>query len=273
MPKGELFKELGAPISTLAAGPNELHNFSDGRKVEVLNGRVAASSGFPQESIIEVKQPAKDETPKASTAYSSTGAKAKRASEFIDFKAIENTPKETFTLSNNPKNTNVANKLHDFLESNKATTLYILGGGNAACLIIAISFSRSRKLIPLDSESEPSFNREIPPFLQSTPQARPSLGDPRGDTTELREERLAMGEDPNSLGLSIRATPYQDFDSTELRGPLVSQAKESGVNAAYSSAGNVTTTSNKPTRKTRDNAPKVEQPVAKRSSSLKLESH
>ena len=54
MPKGELFKELGAPISTLAAGPKELHNFSDGRKVEVLNGRVAAFSGFPQESIIEV---------------------------------------------------------------------------------------------------------------------------------------------------------------------------------------------------------------------------
>lgn len=54
MPKGELFKELGAPISNLAAGPKELHNFSDGRKVEVLNGRVAAFSGFPQESIIEV---------------------------------------------------------------------------------------------------------------------------------------------------------------------------------------------------------------------------
>jgi len=58
MPKGELFKELGAPISNLAAGPRELHNFSDERKVEVLNGRVAAFSGFPQESIIEVKQPA-----------------------------------------------------------------------------------------------------------------------------------------------------------------------------------------------------------------------
>lgn len=67
------------------------------------------------------------------------------------------------------------------------------------------------------------------------------MGDPRGDTTELREERLAMREDPNSLGLSIRATPYQDFNSTELRGPLVSQAKESGFNAAYSSTGNVTT--------------------------------
>ena len=124
MPKGELFKELGAPISTLAAGPKELHNFSDGRKVEVLNGRVAA--------------------------FSSMGAKTKRVSEFNDFKAIENTPKETFNLSNNPENTNAANKLHDFLESNKATTLCILGGEIAACLIIAISFYRSRKLIPLD---------------------------------------------------------------------------------------------------------------------------
>lgn len=152
MPKGELFKELGAPILTLAAGPKELHNFSDGRKDEVLNERVAAFSGFPQESIIEVKQAAKEEAPKASTAYSRKGAKAKRASEFNDFKAIENTPKETFTLSNNPKNTNVANKLPDFLESNKATTFYILGEGIAACLIVAISFSRSRKLIPLDSE-------------------------------------------------------------------------------------------------------------------------
>ena len=146
MPKGKLFKELGAPISNLAAGPKELHNLSDGRKIEVLNGRVAA--------------------------FSSAGAKAKRVSEFNDFKAIENTPKETFTLSNNPESTNAANKLHDFLESNKANTLCILGGGIAACLIIAIPFSRSLKLIPSDSEYEPSFNREIPPFLQSAPQVR-----------------------------------------------------------------------------------------------------
>jgi len=275
MQKGELFKELGAPISTLAAGRKELHNFTVGRKVEILDGRVVAFSGFPEESIIEVEQPTNAETPKASIAYTSSGAKPQRPSEFIDFKAIEDTPQGTSTLSNAPDSANVANKLQDFLESNKATTLYILGGGVAACLIIAIaiSFSRSRKAIPLETESEPSFNREIPPFLQSTPQERPSLNDPRGDTTDLREERLAMREDPNSLGLSIRATPYQDFDSTELRGPLVSQAKESGVNAAYSNFGDVTTTSAKPTRKTRDNVPKVDQPSKKRSSSLKLESH
>ncbi len=265
MKKGELFKELGAPISSLTAGPKELHQFSDGRRVEILNDQVVGFSGFPEGTIIEVKQSINEEGSKASTAYSTAAAKAKRASEFIDFNNLDNAPEESFTLSASSNDSKAENKPQGFLESNEAATLYILGGGIAACAIIgiAISFSRSRKTVALAAEPATDFNREIPPFLQSTPLERPSLLDPRGDMSELREERLSMREDPNSLGLSIRATPYQDFDSTELRGPLVSQVKESGANPAYSNAGNLATASSKPTRKKQETSPKMSEPRAK----------
>lgn len=276
MQKGELFQELGAPNSSLAAGPKELHHFNDGRRVEVLNDRVVGFSGFPEGEIIEVKQSAGKEEAKASTAYANTGVKAKRASEFIDFNALENTPKETFTLTNSTETPTAASWYQDFMGANKATTFYILGGGLGVCLVVSmiISFARRRKIVPLEEPPTDKADFELPPFLQSTPTEKPTLNDPRGDTSELREERLAQREDPNSLGLSIRATPYQDFDSTVPRGPLVSTAEAAGGNPAYSSGSNVATevAPSKPVRKTRGSAPKVSEPVAKRSSSLKLES-
>ncbi len=276
MQKGELFKELGAPNSSLAAGPKELHNFGDGRRVEILNDRVVSISGFSDDEIIEVKQSTEKEAAKASTAYASTGAKAKRASEFIDFKVLENAPKETFTLSNSNEKLIDENRIKDFLKSNKATTLYILGGGIVACIVIGflIRYFRFRKVVPLEESSIGTADHPLPPFLQSSPSEKPSLNDPRGDMSELREERLAQREDPDSLGLSIRATPYQDFDSTLPRGPLVSTVNAAGGNPAYSSGSNAATAaaSSKPARKTRGSAPKVKDPAKKSKPSLKLES-
>lgn len=276
MQKGELFHELGAPSSSLAAGPKELHHFSDGRRVEILNDQVVSISGFSDEEVIVVTQKTEKETVKASTAYADSAAKTKRASEFIDFKVLENAPKETFTISNSKEKLIDRNRIEDFLKSNKATTLYVLGGGIVACLFIGIliSYFRSRKAVPLEESPVGKADHELPPFLQSTPTEKPSLNDPRGDMSELREERLSQREDPDSLGLSIRATPYQDFDSSLPRGRLVSTVIAAGSNPAYASGSNAATAtaSSKPTRKTRGSAPKVSEPATKRKSSLKLES-
>lgn len=273
MSKGELLKELGPPNSTLAVGPKELHDYGDRKTVEILNDRVIALSGFDESIIIEVKQSAKSDTVKASTAYANTANRAKRASDFVDFKALKKTPEETFTLSSSSTSTPNENRLKELLNS-KATTFYILGGGLVACVLIGITVSllRSRKKVPLKDSHIGQSDHILPPFLQSTPTEKPSLTDPRGDMSDLREERLAQRDDPDSMGLSIKASPYQDFDPSIPRMPLVNSENAPNGNAAYSPESQASNVSRKPTRKSRGPETKEHEKTAKRKPTLKLES-
>ncbi len=275
MPKGELLRELGPPTSTLAAGPKELHHYGEGKTVEILNERVVALTGFDDRQIIQVKPTKEPETAKASTAYTDAPKRARRASEFVDFKTLEDAPKETFTLSSSKAQSPAENHRFERLLDVSPTTLYILGGGLAACLIIGLvaNFSRSRTKVPLESPSVSKADPPLPTFLQSSPSEKPSLTDPRGDMSELREQRLAQRDDPDSMGLSIKASPYVDFDPSQPKIPLVTHANPAQPNPAYSSASNDASEPSKPSRKTRGPGPKPDETSEKRGSSLKLQSH
>jgi len=273
MSKGELLKELGPPKSTLAVGPKELHDYGDRKRVEILNDRVTVLSGFDEDMIIAVKQSKEADTVMASTAYASTAQRAKRASDFVDFNALEKAPEETFTLSSSSASSSKEDRLKELIKS-KATTLYVLGGGLLTCILIgiAVSVARSKKKIPLEESHIGKSDPVLPPFLQSTPTEKPSLSDPRGDMSELREERLAQRDDPNSLGLSIKASPYQDFDPSMPRMPLVNSEDVASGNAAYTSESKASNVSRKPARKSRGPETKEGESDSQRKSSLKLES-
>lgn len=235
MKKGELLKELGAPQSSLTAGPKELHRYSDGRRVEILNDRVTELIGFPPDSIIEVKKPIDLNTAKASTAYADATPAVKKSSEFVDFNTLKATKPEDFTLSSSHKELEPANRVEKLLGTNKATTLYVLGGGIIGCIFAGflISVARWRKAVNQNEKRTEVADHELPPFLNSTPIEKPTIQDPRGETSKRREERLAQRDNPDTLGLSIRASPYQDFDPTIPKVPLVSSLNSAGANPAY----------------------------------------
>ncbi len=273
MTKGELYDTLGVPDSSLVAGPKEVHQYPDGKRVNIVNGRVVGLAGFPEDGIAAPRSSSDKELPKASTAYTRAQEPKKTHRPFVDFDAVKEGRSESFTLKGAESDAAIASTWEEFLNSDKAPTFFILGGGVIACAVIwmIVAAINHRRAARIAANPIGKADSELPPFLKSTPIEKYSLLDPRGDTSELREERLAMRDDPNSMGLSIRGPIYQDYDPYGPRTQLVGNINAPQSNPAYAAAKSQ---SRKPARR-RNTASDIKTEAERESqkeSSLKLKS-
>ncbi len=276
MSKGELIEELGSPNARLAVGPKELYQYSDGRRVEVVDDRVTHLVGFPKEMIVVKPQKSVSEPPKASTAYAQKKpAISTNPRPFVDFKAAKAENKETFTLQSPEEGATAASdgesKLSAFLNSDQATTAYLFGGGILLCALAAwiVAVIRRKRAAERAQFKVGKADPKLPPFLKSTPVEKPSLLDPRGDTSELRAQRLAARDDPTSMGLSIRGPIGEDYNPYGPRTQLVGNINAPENNPAYATKKEP----RKPSRKPATPASVVPEPATpepEKKSGLKL---
>lgn len=252
MTKAELLQELGPPSATLAVGNHEILDYGGGRKAQFLNGRVFKLTGFPESMISEGQAPDPLDSARASTAYSNSESTSRQSNQnaFVDF-GSQNQREETFTLSSSKSDSaeapspSIRDRIELLIASIKSMdsqTLALrgcgIGAGIAFSILIAVVLKR--RSAAKRRMSIGKADSELPPFLKSKPQEKPSILDPREPPKLRSGERKAIQKDPESRGLSIRGPIYQDYDPdydpNAPRRQLVGAHTAPKNNEAYSSA-------------------------------------
>ena len=254
MTEAELLQELGPPAATLAVGNREVLDYGGGRKAQFLNGRVFKLTGFPESVISEEQAPDPLEDARASTAYSlpTSSANHNNQNDSVDFGSINNQREETFTLSSShssettsktsPSISDRIQPLITYVESMDRQTLTLRGCGIGAAFafVILTGVFLKRRSAAKKKMRIGKADSELPPFLKSKPQEKPSILDPREPPKLRSGESRVIQKDPESRGLSIRGPIYRDYDPDYApnapRRQLVGAHTAPNNNTAYSSA-------------------------------------